>query len=198
MKKLFLATLCVGFVVVSFSGSALALSYYTSAGDGDAATMYTGEYMFTVTDPGNDNIWTWANNDVDDLIGEMNLWFGSDYVTGLELYNKVPDNETPGNEVDFEGGNAKVGTWATADGTSVEFYTVKAAKEWALYWIDGGASSGDWSTEHVATRKGNIPTISHLSLWNPSSNTVVPEPSTVFLLGIGLLGVLGLGRKIKK
>lgn len=31
-----------------------------------------------------------------------------------------------------------------------------------------------------------------------SHETVIPEPSTVFLLGLGLLGILGFGRKLKK
>jgi hypothetical protein len=196
MKKLFLAMLCVGFVVLSASGSALAFSMVDR---GETNPLTSGEYLFTVTEPENDNIWTWDEADRQALFDEINLLVEPD-ISGLDLYGKDGPGEDPeGEPIVVESDNGWLtGTWSTVGGTSIDFYTVKAATEWAIYWIEGGASSGTWSTEHVLNPAGKIPEISHLSLWNPSEDTVVPEPSTVLLLGIGILGVLGMKRKIKK
>jgi hypothetical protein len=48
--------------------------------------------------------------------------------------------------------------------------------------------TGFWAGERGA--------ISHVSIWGNSVS--VPEPATMFLLGLGLVGMAGLKRKIKK
>ncbi|MBD3326733.1 PEP-CTERM sorting domain-containing protein, partial [candidate division KSB3 bacterium] len=37
-----------------------------------------------------------------------------------------------------------------------------------------------------------------VNTYDPGDDPAVPEPSTVFLLGIGILGLLGIGRKYRK
>lgn len=90
------------------------------------------------------------------------------------------------------------GKWSTDD--VINLYSVKAGRGFALYWLDSAENSGSWSTGRVR-RKG----LSHISTWVingqpglPPSVSEVPEPSTVFLLGIGIIGIVGLGRKLKK
>lgn len=196
MKKLFLVILCVGVMAVSLSESAFAYSAADivdrSGGVYTNPDSFTGEYLFTVMD--NQVI-------VDDFIVEqINLKIEPD-VLGLDFYGK--DN-TSGTDQDGLGITVETfdegynGTWQTDNGDFINFYTVKSANEWALYWIEGdGANSGLWTTDHLLTpNERNTPDISHLSLY--TSTAVIPEPSTVFLLGIGLLGILGLGRKFKK
>ena len=123
----------------------------------------------------------------------------------LEFYAKVDApgaySANGGLTVTYDATNL-FGTWSTGD-QLIEFYSVKAAKEFAFYWIEGGASSGEWSTEHLLNNGGNIPQISHLSTWNalddpgdPPSDPV-PEPSTIILLGFGLLGLAAFKRKRK-
>lgn len=87
----------------------------------------------------------------------------------------------------YDDSDNKSGTWTTGD--PIEFYTVKAGNQFALYWVDGGAASGSWSTEHLENNGGNQPEISHLSAWNPKT-PVVPAPGALLLatLGTGLLG----------
>lgn len=209
MKRIFLTILCVSLVVLSVTGRASALTYNTT-GDvtGDA---FSGYYLFTVTDPQNDNLWNWDETEREAFIGAINdsifeLEGITNYISELEFYGKYDFDEgefdDKGVEFDVspeEGGS--YGSWATLDGTLIDFYAVKGATEFAVYWLGvEGASSGLWSTEHLSNPGGN-PDISHLSLWNPTSGTPqtpIPEPSTVFLLGLGLLGIVGVGRKFKK
>ena len=97
---------------------------------------------------------------------------------------------------DVTGIGAASGTWTTStDGTVISFYAVKAANAYALYLVDPADSSGSWSTYDLwkAGYGGNgALTISHIVGYNPSS---VPEPSILILLGTGLIGILGVGRR---
>ena len=92
--------------------------------------------------------------------------------------------------------DAKNGTWEFSDESllSLGFYAVKGAQEFSLYFVDPARTSGNWSTIHLKTPNGNnIPEISHFS-GLAGVTTVVPEPSTFLLFGIGLIG-LGLATR---
>lgn len=184
MKKItILASVVV--VVFGFAGVASALS---------------GQFMFTMS--GND-----SNTDPDLIETEINNWFADNGVArsivDLDFYAKYDwdEQEVTGGtlsltDLEYDEGEVKKGSWETD--LSVEFYSVKTGTGFAFYWIEGGADSADWTTE-MLDNKG----LSHLSVWNPGDPgtppAAVPEPSTVLLIGAGLLGIVGLGRKrIKK
>lgn len=87
------------------------------------------------------------------------------------------------------------GTWTAPDGSDIDFITVKAGTEYAVFL----ANDFDWSTM-------NKHDISHITFWSapaftpPGSgggSSAVPEPTTMALL-FGGLGVMGYNRFRKK
>jgi len=170
-------------MVVVFAGTASAFAY-----------QYSGELMFVMEK--NEQNYAPLYTDIET---RMEQWFVNKGITRdieLQPYDKIDQGKSSENgfmTITYGTGNL-YGTWATEK--PIEFYSVKGGTEFAFYWLSTPSSEGFWTTDHLKNGGGNVPAISHLSAWNPgTADTVVPEPGTIVLLGLGLLGVVGLGRK---
>ncbi|WP_020676406.1 PEP-CTERM sorting domain-containing protein [Geopsychrobacter electrodiphilus] len=198
MKKIRIVLIAYICIVVSAS-TASALTFYQW--DYGGTDLYSGEYMFTVLGNLKNNGGFFSANDTEatmalsDMKSAAENWFTTRALVrdvDFTFYSKVDaaDNINGNMTISYASDN-RSGTWATA--APIEFYTVKGSNEFALYWINGGADSGDWSTRHLVNGGSNQPGISHLSTWNEVS--IVPEPSTLLLLGAGLIGLAWSRRK---
>ncbi len=197
-----------------FASNALALTYVGSYGTelsyelrgATTGSSFSGTYLLTMTKPGNEqNIY----NDLEvlsDFIELINYRFTElsiDYsIASFDEYNKINGSIADGSQtstlmtVTYDS-DSKTGTWSTAP-VSVEFYTVKGANEFALYWLgEDGAGSGAWSTEHLISGKSGAPEISHFTTINATDVPPVPEPATFILLGGGLVGLAFYRRRQK-
>lgn len=135
-----------------------------------------------------------ANENLDILTDLISHYLGEPYV--IATYDKFDVGEG----LDEDGlGVLEVNladmTWNTS--IDVEFYTVKGATDFALYYLPDLATSGKWTTEHLLNGGGGNPALSHLSVVYDTAP--VPEPGSLILLGMGLLGLAGIGkRKLNK
>lgn len=92
----------------------------------------------------------------------------------------------------------KSGTWLLSDAYEIGFYVVKGGPNFALYYVDPFQSSGIWSTTNLVVGGGNNPKISHFSAYPTEGGFgggEIPEPSTLLLIGTGILGLGIFGRK---
>lgn len=188
--------------------SALVMIFFLLVGLPGFAMAFpnTGEYMFTVNgnDPSN------PSADLYEFEQRIEAWFLDTKLEtvdfDLEFYAKVDAGNTFTNEGDGDlevgyGAENKTGSWNA--GTDVAFYSVKAGNQYALYWLDGGASEGYWNTEDLFVGNGkNNPSISHISTWISTGGdqpgdpgAPVPEPSTVILLVCGISGLVALRKR---
>jgi hypothetical protein len=82
-----------------------------------------------------------------------------------------------------------------------------ATPAWYLFWLAAGTGSLGWDGKQTLELKDFWPgqgAISHVELFGTSSNGSgggggpIPEPGTMLLLGTGLLGLAGVGRRSRK
>lgn len=153
-------------------------------------TNKLGQWMFTVN--GNDN-----EKYLDDIEDHINQWFSDNnilYKSDLEFLEKLEDKDE-GKSGDFSfywnNGSHKSGSWVSLN-EEVKFYSIKAGNQYAMYWVGDNIFEGSFNTEQELLGKD----LSHITFWtNNNTYTSTPEPATMLLLGLGLLGVAYTSRK---
>jgi len=113
----------------------------------------------------------------------------------IELLGKIdyPANKDGGLSVTYNN-NHTAGTWSASPGFIVQFITIKAGNQFVVYDVNSPTyksqfGANEWSTAALGN-KG----VSHISFWG-KMGAPVPAPSAVWLLGTGLIGLIGVRRK---
>ena len=126
-----------------------------------------------------------------------NTWASAGELTGNGTNSFFTVNATAGSW-----GSAPVsGTWAIADSfwdsyaeAVVSMHVGQgggAPDAWA-WEMTSGASSGTWSYSILSGTGGGL---SNIKLFGRGTPVTVPEPGTLALFGIGLMGLIGLSRR---
>ena len=204
MKKHFLILGAVSLIIIGLSSSAFpytfgeesfstydTLTYKYGSTDG-SYNAAQGKYLGTVYD-GKDDVATLTDFFVNYLGWDNPLitFYGKDEEGDLSIPESQSNDE----------GELISGIWQTYLGDepinpdSVEFIIVKGGTSFSIHQYDPAASSGEWNIGYLADagKSGSPATLSHLSAYNGSAP--VPEPTTILLLGSGLLGLVGYNRK---
>jgi hypothetical protein len=192
MRKI--SVLSVISIIVAWTTMAWTLPILNDDGTGPLDTFANGTSYGTYTNSGNllfiesgNNLGNPANRAWVESLVENSLSLSSDFELHATNVSLTP----------FDSG--LTGTWATDNSADVlSFYAVKAGNAFAIYQVTPADSMGSWSTFDLwlsgLANNGADLAISHYTGYNPSA-APVPEPATIILLGTGLVGLFGLGRK---
>ena len=205
MKKYLLILGAVSLIIIGLSSSAFSytfgeevfstykdLTYTYGTQVGESPDSAQGKYLGTVYD-GNDDVATLTDFFVNYLGWNDPL---------ITFYGKDEDGELSILQSQSNAEDELIsGTWQTPESTSnssdmVEFIIVKGTNSFSIHQYDPAAFSGEWNIGYLADAggSGSPATLSHISAYNGGS-TPVPEPSTILLMGAGLLGLVGYNRK---
>ncbi|MDL1979258.1 MAG: PEP-CTERM sorting domain-containing protein [Deltaproteobacteria bacterium] len=187
--KRFLIFLCAVMLVFGMVGSASAIPILNNGIDlDDAGNLYgtyinSGSLLFTQR----------GNNDGNKLEGVEML-------VENELGYNADDFDLTVTSMSYSSDDGGfTGLWnANPEDTLISFYAVKAGRGYAMYQVYPAEGTGSWSTYDLWVtglyNNGADLEISHYTGYN-SVPAPVPEPTTILLMGTGLLGLVGYSRK---
>lgn len=220
MKKTLIAFLA-GLFILATSSAALALIETNTAndgfedlGDGSVFSYYQNSGTLLEVFDGNIQSLTELADELDILNGGADDGFYNGYdlstlsAVSVDIYGVTDESTGATTKLGTTGTDGKIdvttnslsGTWATNPNTNtLSFYVVKASTVSAIYEENPAAVIGSWSTYDVYDVTDKTNAISHFVIGgSPGTPPVIPEPSTVLLLGSGLIGLALYGRKRKK
>jgi hypothetical protein len=73
-----------------------------------------------------------------------------------------------------------------------KFGTGNQPDEWFVYMLNPLINAGDWDFVNKFGKGGGL---SHVQIYGRGKRTEVPEPGTLALLGLGLVGMIGMRRR---
>lgn len=189
-RSLFVLLVICGFLLFTSPGWALNLLDATDVGSID--TFIASDNLANY---GEANELAWIN---DTLLAEGYFLSSNDFFTSFNKYDYQPDLYQV-----YDGGALQSGVYAFELQTDPAFFMVKwgdanGAYDGIALWAN--LAEFNWGVMDLLDTPGlNILNIGAFSHWGEAGgSTSVPEPSTILLLGLGLVGLAGIGRKNMK
>lgn len=169
MKKVLIILCCATLLIF---GTSLNVCAYVTDNTGGLVGCFSG----------NDN-----DYNIQELIEE---WLLEPLGFDLIHYAKVEDPPGTSNGLEVGvGAEAYYGSWSSD--VALNAYLLKAGPGFELYYLPTPAASGDWAITCLTNDQGIPHDISHFTGY-------VPIPPTALLLGSGLIGLVGIRRKLRK
>jgi hypothetical protein len=122
------------------------------------------------------------------LTDDFLLGGGTGTLAGAALYTQYGDVGT------FTLDAAIWNAWSNVS-LGFKFGTGNQPDEWFVYSLKQGVTTGSWEFVNMFDRGGGL---SHTVLYSSNRTTRIPEPTSLAIFGLGLLGVTGLARRKRK